>query len=153
MHHQANELKLNRVRKLRENENRKERTDLLAVGASEGGTLYEFPDGLPMVAPLSSLVADVFMDHFETDLLYNSLAPKLTFSLGTGRFVDDVFCAWTGSSGDLTSFLTYLNSIHPSMQFTLEIGGLSHNYLDLSISFHPSSSHQLSPQFPIFRKS
>ena len=37
------------------------------------GTIYKFPDGLPIGAPLSSLAADVFMDHFERNVFQNKL--------------------------------------------------------------------------------
>lgn len=115
--------------------------------------LYTFPDGLPMGAPLSSLVADVFMNHFETDLIHNTVTPH-PHLLAWYRYVDDVFCAWTGPPDELKSFLSHLNSIHPSIQFTLEIGGASLNYLDLSITLSPSSpsSHFLTPAYSIYRK-
>ena len=32
---------------------------------------YEFPDGLPMGAPLSMLVADIYMDRLEQDIIGN----------------------------------------------------------------------------------
>lgn len=105
-----------------------------------------------MRTPLSSLVADVFMDHFETELIHNIVTPQ-PHLLAWYRYADDVFCTWKGSSADLTSFLTHLNSIHSSIQFTVDIGGLSLNYLDFTISLSPSSSHLLSPKFSIFRKS
>jgi len=34
-----------------------------------GGTVYRFPDGLPMRGPLSILVADVFLNRLETEIV------------------------------------------------------------------------------------
>ena len=116
------------------------------------GTLYEFPDGLPMGAPLSSLVADVFMDTFETEFLHSTLTPQ-PHILSWHRYVDDILGVWDGPPSALTNLLNYLNSLHPSINFTLEVGGSSINYLDLTISLTPHShSHQLHPQFAIYRK-
>ena len=37
------------------------------------------------------------------------------------RYVDDTFVLWPHSRSDLNSFLDHLNSLRPSIQFTMEI--------------------------------
>ena len=63
------------------------------------------------------------------------------------RYVDDVVCAWTGTDTELKDFLSLINSHYPSIQFTLEKGGSSINFLDLSITLK-NGTHK----FNIFRK-
>jgi len=137
------------------------------------GTTYEFPDGLPMGAPLSSLVADVFVDHFENKLFSGNLFPNV---LKRFRYVDDILCIWNGPVSELELFHNHLNSLEPSIDFTLEIGGSSINFLDLTITLrilthdtssacpppycnivsepapHTSSNALLSTEFAVFRK-
>ena len=104
------------------------------------GTLSEFPDGLPIGAPLSSLVVDVSVDRFETEFLHSTLTPQ-PHILSWHRYVDDILGVWDGPLPALTNLLDYLNSLHPSINFTLEVGGSSINYLDLTISLTPTLTH------------
>ena len=106
-----------------------------------------------MGAPLSSLAADVFMDQFERNLFQSSSSPNV---LKWFRYVDDILCIWNGSLPELEIFHYHLNSLEPSIKFTLEIGGNSTNFLDLTITlrtltpanlFHrPTSNIQNGPQ-------
>jgi len=63
------------------------------------------------------------------------------------RYVDDVLCLWTGPVDLLNDFLNFLNSLYPSIKFTLEVGGKIINFLDLSITIN-TGKHE----FSIFRK-
>ena len=63
------------------------------------------------------------------------------------RYVDDVLCTWTGPRDLLLEFLKYLNNQYPSIKFTLEVGGSSINFLDLTIS-NRDGVHE----FAIYRK-
>jgi len=94
-----------------------------------------------MGGPLSCLVAEVFMDYLENRLFETYNTPQV---LEWIRYVDDVLCVWEGSDAQLYEFLDLLNSLEPSITFTLEIGGDSINFLDLTISLHSSPSITLS---------
>ena len=63
--------------------------------------LHQFPDGLPMGSPISPLMAEIFMDLFEEQLFTSSQPPPhplLQKILYWHRYVDDVLCAWSGST-------------------------------------------------------
>ena len=112
-------------------------------------SIYKFPDGLPMGAPLSSLVADILMDAQEQHFLNSDrLSPHIRFWT---RYVDDVLCIWHGSLNDLQLCLNHLNMIQPTLKFTMEVGGQRINYLDLTISLE-ENNNILSPKFSIYRK-
>ncbi|XP_061404410.1 uncharacterized protein LOC133340310 isoform X1 [Lethenteron reissneri] len=81
------------------------------------GTFYKQNDGTPMGYPLSPVVANVFMEKFETDAIQTS---TLLPSLWT-RYVDDTFVIWPHGLPALNQFLNHINSIHPSIKFTMEV--------------------------------
>ena len=52
---------------------------------------YEQTSGAAMGSPLSPVLANIFMEHFEQNALTNSaLVPKLW-----KRYVDDIFAVWS----------------------------------------------------------
>lgn len=62
--------------------------------------------------------------------------------------MDDIFCVWSGTNRILEQFVNHINSINPNINFTLEIGNNSINFLDLSITI---ANNKL--EYGIFRKS
>ena len=110
--------------------------------------VYQFEDGLPMGNPFSPLVADVYMTDIEAKLRDNQLYDHV---LLWRRYVDDVFCVWNGPDTTLQLFLNLLNSFHPPLQFTLEVGDRLLNFFDITITLKEEPTH-LTPAFDIFRK-
>ena len=109
--------------------------------------LYRQHSGLAMGSPLSPLLAEIFMDQFE-NILFNSENPLINNIFYWYRYVDDIICCWLGTQRQLSLFLNFLNSIEPSINFTLEIeNNKSLNFLDLTISIN-NSIHE----FSIYRK-
>ena len=108
---------------------------------------YTQEEGLAMGSPLSPLLAEIFMDHLENKL-FQSKVPLLSNVFYWYRYVDDVLCCWTGSHRQAHNFLTFLNSLHPRINFTMEMesDGIL-NFLDLSISTSKNKH-----EFAIFRK-
>ena len=51
------------------------------------------------------------------------------------RFIEDILFFWTGSKEELMRFLQFVNSVHPSIQFTAEFDFTSRSvvFLDLRI--------------------
>ena len=69
-----------------------------------------------MGSPLSPIVANLYMEHFERIALDSSpLQPKLWL-----RYVDDTFGIWPHGQSTLQPFLEHLNSTRTSIQFTME---------------------------------
>ena len=79
------------------------------------GLLYEQTDGVAMGSPLVPLTANVFMCHLEEKLTRNGFMPHLY-----RRYVDDTLTR-IPSTDAATIFLTTLNSLHPSLTFTMEL--------------------------------
>ena len=68
-----------------------------------------------MGSPLSPVMANIYMEHFEEKALESApLKPTLWL-----RYVDDTFVLWPHQE-DVTSLLTHLNNIVPAIQFTME---------------------------------
>ena len=79
--------------------------------------IYRQIEGAAMGSSLSPVVANLFMIYFERKALKDArLKPKLWL-----RYVDDIFVVWPFGKDELLSFLDYLNSIHPRIQFTVEL--------------------------------
>lgn len=74
---------------------------------------------------LSTLVAEVFMAHMEEELLPTDSNELVYYA----RYIDDIIGIWNGPDSDLQQFLDKMNHFHTSMEFTLEIGGDSLNFL------------------------
>ena len=78
------------------------------------GSYYEQTDGTAMGSPVSPVVANIFMEHIEESALATSPQPIRFWR----RYVDDTFCFLKKSTVD--EALQHLNSINPSIQFTVE---------------------------------
>ena len=95
------------------------------------GEFYEQTCGVAMGSPLSPVVANLFMEDFESKALSSALhQPKLW-----KRFVDDTCVVWPHGREELDRFFIHLNSQSSSIKFTMEQevnGGLP--FLDVLIS-------------------
>ena len=109
---------------------------------------HKFPDCLPMGGPLSMLVADIFMDRLETDILGDGgVSQYIRF---WARSVD-IICIWRGPDVEFRNFLGVLNGYDAEIKFTAEIGGNRIDFLDLSISL-VEHLNILRANFGIYRK-
>jgi hypothetical protein len=78
---------------------------------------FQQKDGMAMGNSLSPIVCDLYMSHFEELALDSSTyKPSCWF-----RYVDDTFVIWPHGLNTLQDFLLHLNSIRPSIKFTMEI--------------------------------
>lgn len=108
--------------------------------------IYSSDNGLIMGDPLSPILAEIFMDYFETKIMKHPLSKNLLFWY---RYVDDIIVCWKGTSRQLDNFFIYINNIHNNIKFTIELEKESQiNFLDLTISRIPDSLLK----FKIFRK-
>ena len=79
------------------------------------GELYEQTDGVAMGSPLGPLLANVVMCHIENQLGQKSMIPS-----SYRRYVDDTLGTMPNTES-ATDFLQVLNSVHPSLSFTMEL--------------------------------
>jgi len=89
--------------------------------------IYKQKFGTPMGSPLSPMIVDIVMQDLEKRVLE-------TFNFNISfyyRYVDDLVMAVSTSRIEL--IIETFNSIHPSLQFTLEIGHKTINFLDTTI--------------------
>ena len=80
-----------------------------------GSDIYRQEEGLAMGSPLSPVLANLYMGYFEEMALGStSLKPSMWL-----RYVDDTFILWPHQE-DVQILLDHMNSIRPSIQFTME---------------------------------
>lgn len=72
------------------------------------GGFYEKVDGIDMGSPLSSVVADVFMEAFELEILDAATLKQKVYKY----FVDDMLLIWLHGHETLAGFVDFLNSRH-----------------------------------------
>lgn len=80
------------------------------------GQHYLQVGGTAMGTRVAPTFANIFMAHFEAAHVYTyHLQPLLWL-----RFIDDIFMLWPHGVGELETFRTHLNTVHPSIKFTME---------------------------------
>ncbi|XP_050519268.1 uncharacterized protein LOC126893296 [Diabrotica virgifera virgifera] len=146
--------------------------DILQICLSQdffifNNNFYKQPDGLAMGSCLSPFLADVFMDHLESNYIMKN--PEV---LHWFRYVDDCLVFVDGQQDSANHLLFKINQIHPNIKFTMELESSNAiNFLDLSITrlnnqfnfgiyrkptqtdhvIHSSSNHPLSHKYSAFR--
>ena len=80
------------------------------------GEYYDQFDGVAMGSPLGPLFADVFMSHFEHKHMNDLKELGLKLWL---RYVDDTY-ATVNSRDEASNILSFLNTKHPNIRFTIE---------------------------------
>ncbi|XP_018307957.1 uncharacterized protein [Mycetomoellerius zeteki] len=84
---------------------------------SYNNQFYEQTSGAAMGSPISPVIANIFMEHFEKEALGKTpKKPEVWF-----RYVDDTFVIWRHGRADLRKFLIFLNKQHPNSHFTMDI--------------------------------
>ena len=73
--------------------------------------------------------ANISMASIEKEILRRSVNKPLTWK----RFIDDVFCLWDTSKGEIEHFFEQPNSYHPAIKFTAEVSQLETTFLDTTV--------------------
>ena len=117
------------------------------------GKIHLLPDGLPMGGPLSSLMADIFMDRLERWALKSARFSSQV--LLWFRFVDDILCFWLGTDMELEIFTSDLQKFDDNLSFTVERAEHLINFLNITISLKHDEIEDglLTPHFSVYRKS
>ena len=79
-----------------------------------GSDIYQ-QEGLAMGSSLSPVLANIYMEYFE-EMAFGSTSLKPSMWL---RYIDDTFILWPHQE-DVQTLLDPVNSIRPSIQFTVE---------------------------------
>jgi hypothetical protein len=96
-------------------------------------TFYVQEDGVAMGSSLGCVVANVYMCFFEDMALSTALRRDLPTPLIWIRYVDDIL-AMFGNECDFSAFISFLNSLRVSIQFTVELESQGQlPFLDLHI--------------------
>ena len=106
--------------------------------------LYRVPldIGIPIGSPLGSLLAEEFMSRLEVEF-FQSGHSLLTHIAFWDRYVDDVFCIWTGSINSLLE----LHELKESQQYTQRNGILLMKVRNYGMSLlGPCQTHETSPK-------
>jgi len=108
------------------------------------GTFYDQIDGVSMGSPLAPTLANLFLGHHEGKWLkdYTNIGPQFY-----KRYVDDIIAVFNNEY-EARDFLTYLNSKHKNIEFTIECeNDKTLNFLDVTLD---TSGGKLSTR--IYRK-
>ena len=76
--------------------------------------IYQFCDSLPMGFPLASPITDIFMYKFQSEI-FDSDCMLTNYIKYWYRYMDDILCTWTSTISEVQDFLTFINSLHPSI--------------------------------------
>ena len=80
------------------------------------GTFYDQIDGVAMASLLAPFLANLFMVHYEKELLSNYDGVSSSYYT---RYVDDIFSVFN-SHIQARQFFSYLNLRHPNVKVTME---------------------------------
>ena len=99
------------------------------------GSIYEQLEGVAMGSPVSTVIANLYMETFEEQAIESAPSkPKIW-----KRYVDDTFTILDRDRVD--SFLQHLNSQQPTIRFTMETENDNKiAFLDASVSREPDGS-------------
>ena len=99
------------------------------------GNYYIQKKGLAMGSPLSGLLADIYLNHYENIHMFSSANKWHNKIVSYTRYVDDTFIIFNGTIRQINNLKNYLNNINKNIQFTLEVEIENKlNFLDLTIT-------------------
>jgi peptide-methionine (R)-S-oxide reductase len=100
------------------------------------GNIFEFNDqlyiqisGSAMGTKFAPSLACIFVHILETKFLKNApTKPKIW-----KRYIDDIFCVMKATDPELDNFLEWINSLHPTIKFTMDANNNGIPFLDTFI--------------------
>jgi hypothetical protein len=126
--------------------------------------LFQQKTGMAMASSLLPIVSNIFMEHFE-ELALESVQYKPSLWLW---YIGETFVVWPHGKQQLQSFLSQINSVRPSIQFTREMKSQSaipflnllviRKEMTLAIKVHREPTHtgrylNFKPNYPLHVKS
>ena len=92
---------------------------------------FKQTNGVAMGTRMGPSYANLFVGHIEELIFTQYTGPKPDFF---GRYIDDCIGITSCTRSELDSFILFVDSFHPSLQFTWEISDTSVAFLDISVS-------------------
>lgn len=86
--------------------------------------------GVAMGARFAPSVANLFMAHWEEEVIYKDTPPEL---ICYQRYIDDIIMIWDGDRSDLDSFMKKLDENNRNIVLSWNVGKDHVTYLDLDI--------------------
>ena len=90
------------------------------------GEHYLQINGTSMGTKMAPSYANIFMDDLEQRLLSQASFKPFSWL----RYIDDIEMKWTEGRDKLDQFITFANSFHPTIKFTVEISESTNTFLD-----------------------
>ena len=113
---------------------------------------YKQIRGVAMGTRMAPTFANLFMADVEEDLLRRA-STRFPSPLLWMRYIDDIFLLWPGSPQQLCDFVDFLNTGHPTINFTLQYDMHSIDFLDINIykgpRFQSSGILDLQPHYKL----
>jgi hypothetical protein len=108
--------------------------------------IYQQKEGLPMGAPLSPILSEIYIQNIEQNIIINILQNYKI--LGYYRYVNDILLVFNQQITNINNTLKQFNEINPKLQFTIEKEKDNViNFLDITITRNPNNV-----QHGIYRK-
>ena len=85
--------------------------------------------GTAMGTKMAPAYANLFMGSIEPRLQTLGLDKIHTWK----RYIDDIFVIWLGSNEELTTFISKINQVHPTIKFTYEHSDSELTFLDVTV--------------------
>lgn len=101
------------------------------------GVIYEQVDGVAMGSPLSPIIANIYMEHFEEMVLQSSPIKPRWWKI----YVGDTNVCWPHGLNKLEFFHKHINRIVPYISFTIELESSTQlPFLDVFLIKHPNGT-------------
>ena len=103
------------------------------------GKTYKQISGTAMGTPMAPTVANLFMGLLESQILDQS---PIKINIETWkRFIDDIFILWLGTEQDIDTFVSFLNTFHPTIKFTAKKARDQIPFLDILVKIKNGYLH------------
>lgn len=106
------------------------------------GDFYKQIKGTAMGTKMAPTYSILAMGYFE-EILYQKVEKELDQKISEHlkhfwkRYLDDCFIFWEESEKDLHEFHSFLNTLNPNIQFTMEFSDCSISFLDIMVFKKP----------------
>jgi uncharacterized protein YifE (UPF0438 family) len=103
-------------------------------------TIRQQENGTPIGSPISSILAEIFLQNLE-NIWYPNMINKRHIQY-IGRYVDDVLIVYDSALATANEILCDHNEMHPNIKYNMEVEGNEYiSYLDLNMHRNLNNIH------------